>query len=128
LVSGTSSSRKGDGAPIMTPNRVLKAWVRDLTALARVTRRVRMTSTTPALDFGVAVATSPRTERAICSASSRSDLPSIRRACRLGRFTSTTRSPDAVSQRVKVAPKDPVLSTPIASSCPCERIHASRSR
>ena len=37
----------------MTPNRVLNAWVRALTALARVTRRVRITSTSPDLAFGV---------------------------------------------------------------------------
>jgi hypothetical protein len=83
LARGTSSSRSGDGAPIMTPNRVLYAWVRDFSALARVTRKVRITSTIPDLDLGVAVAVWPRTERAICSASSRSDLPSMRRAERL---------------------------------------------
>jgi hypothetical protein len=32
---------------------------------------------------------------------------------------------DAVSERVSVAPNDPVLPTPIASSSPCERIQAS---
>jgi hypothetical protein len=109
----------------MTPNRLLNAWVRDFTALARVTRNVRITSTIPDLDFGVAVAVRPRTERAICSASSRSDLPSMRRAERLGRFTSITRAPVLVSQRVRVAPNEPVLSTPIASTRPCKRIQAS---
>ena len=38
----------------------------------------------------------------------------MRRASRLGRLTSTTRSPAAVSARVSVAPNEPVLSTPIA--------------
>ena len=98
----------------MTPHSVLNAWVRALTALERVTRRVRITSTMPDLAFGVAVEVWPRTARAICSASSRSDLPSMRRASRLGRLTSTTRSPAAVRDRVRVAPKEPVLSTPIA--------------
>ena len=125
LVRWTSPSRSGDGAPIITPKRVLNAWVRALTALARVTRRVRMTSTVPDLAFGMAVEVSPRTARAICSASSRSDLPSILRASRLGRFTSTTCSPAADSARVRVAPNEPVLSTPIAWSGPWPRIHAS---
>ena len=105
----------------MIPNRVLNAWVRAFTALARVTRKVRMTSTIPALAFGVAVAVPLSTERAICSASRRSDLPSWRRAARSGRLTSTTRMPAAASARVSVAPKDPVLSIPIAATVPCER-------
>jgi hypothetical protein len=36
------------------------------------------------------------------------------------------RAPALVSERVSVAPKEPVLSTPIASTWPCERIQASR--
>ncbi len=39
----------------MTPHKVLNAEVRAFTALARVTRRVRITSTVPDLAFGVAV-------------------------------------------------------------------------
>src|SRR5215204_2019103 len=35
----------GDGAPITAPHSVLNAWVQALTALARVTHRVRITST-----------------------------------------------------------------------------------
>ena len=46
--------------------------VRALTAMAGVTRSVRIISTSPVLAFGVAVAVIARTERAICSASSRS--------------------------------------------------------
>jgi hypothetical protein len=42
-------------------------------------------------------------------------LRSMCRACRLGRFTSTTRSPALVNALVRVAPNDPVLSTPIAA-------------
>ena len=80
---------------------MLNAWVRALTALARVTRSVRITSTIPDLAFGIAVEVWPRTARAICSASRRSDLPSMRRASRLGRFTSTTRSPALVSALVR---------------------------
>jgi hypothetical protein len=34
----------------------LNAWVRALTALARLTRMVRITSTVPDLAFGIAVA------------------------------------------------------------------------
>ena len=109
----------------MTPHRVLKALVRALTALARVTRRVRITSTAPDLVLGIAVEVWPRTARAICSASSRSDLPSMRLASRLGRLTSTTRSPALVSARVRVAPNEPVLSTPIAWTSPWPRIQAS---
>lgn len=93
-----------------------------------MTRRVRITSTSPDLDFGTAVEVCPRTERAICSESSRSDLPSMRLACRFGRFTSTTRSPAAVKDRVSTAPKEPVLSTPIAVSRPWPCIQASSSR
>ena len=59
LVSTTSSSRSGDGAPIMTPHRVLNACVRDFTALDRVTRNVRITSTMPDLDLGTAVEVRP---------------------------------------------------------------------
>lgn len=125
LVRTTSSSRSGDGAPIMMPHSVLNAWVRALTALARVTRSVRITSTVPDLAFGIAVEVWPRTARAICSASRRSDLPSMRRASRLGRFTSTTCSPALTSALVRVAPKDPVLSTPIAVIWPYRRIQAS---
>ena len=80
----------------MTPHKVLNAWVRALTALDRVTRRVRITSTIPDLDLGIAVEVCPRTARAICSASRRSDLPSMRRASRFGRLTSTTSTPAAV--------------------------------
>ena len=47
------------------------------------------------------------------AASSRSDLPSIRRAERLGRLTSITATCLGRS-RVRVAPNEPVLSTPIA--------------
>ena len=79
LLTTTSSSLKGDGAPIITPKRVLNAWVRAFTALARVTLKVRITSTGPDFALGVAVAVRLNTERAICSASSRSDLPSLRR-------------------------------------------------
>lgn len=61
----------------MTPHRVLNVWVRALTALVRVTRRVRITSTMPDLALGIAVDVLPSTARAICSASSWSDLPSI---------------------------------------------------
>jgi hypothetical protein len=111
-----SWSRSGDGAPIMMPHSVLNAWVRALTALARSTRKVRITSTVPDLAFGIAVEVLPRTARAICSASRRSDLPSIRRACRLGRFTSTTRSPALVNALVRVAPNDPVLSRSVAGN------------
>jgi hypothetical protein len=109
----------------MTPHKVLNACVRALTALARVTRRVRITSTVPDLVFGVAVEVWPSTARAICSASRRSDLPSMRLATRLGRFTSTTLSPALVSAPVNVAPNEPVLSTPIAWTWPCQRIQAS---
>ena len=56
LVRTTSSSRSGDGAPIMMPHSVLNAWVRALTALARVTRSVRITSTVPDLAFGIGLA------------------------------------------------------------------------
>ena len=109
----------------MTPQSVLNAWVRAFTALARATRRVRITSIVPDLVFGIAVEVWPRTARAICSASRRSDLPSMCLASRFGRLTSTTRSPAAVSARVRVAPNEPVLSTPIAWTVPCSRIQAS---
>src|SRR5215204_1172170 len=102
----------------MTPQSVLNACVRAFTALARVTRSVRITSTIPDLVFGVAVEVCPSTARAICSASSRSDLPSMCLATRLGRLTSTIRSPALLSARVKVAPNEPVLSTPIANTSP----------
>lgn len=45
-------------------------------------------------------------------------------ASRLGRFTSTTRSPALVSAVVRMAPNDPVLSIPIAPIGPCPRIQA----
>src|SRR5215213_5542265 len=115
----------GDGAPITTPHSVLNSRVRALTALARVTHRVRITSTVPDLVFGIAVEVWLRTARAICSASRRSDLPSPCRASRLGRLTSTTRSPALVSARVRVAPNEPVLSTSIARTGPCSRIQTS---
>ena len=70
--------------------------VRAFMALPLVTRRIRITSMTPVLAFGVALAAPESTERAACWASRRSLLPSKRRASRLGRLTSTTRSPAAV--------------------------------
>ena len=60
MVSTTNSSRSGDGAPIMMPHSVLNAWVRALTALARLTRSVRITSTIPDLAFGIAVEVWPK--------------------------------------------------------------------
>jgi len=92
LVSTISSSRNEDGAPILTLQRVLNVCVRALRVLARVTHRVRIASTVPDLALGTAVAVCPSTARAICSASSRSDLPSIRQAARLGWSTSITAS------------------------------------
>jgi len=54
MVSTTSSPRSATvRTPIMTPHNVLNAWVRALTALARVTRSVRITSTVPDLAFGM---------------------------------------------------------------------------
>jgi hypothetical protein len=121
LVSFTSSSRTGDGAAIMVPKRLLNACVRARMALPRATRRVRITSTGPAFVLGVATPVDARTDRAICSASRRSDLPSMWRACRLGLLTSTTLAPASVMKRVRVAPKFPVLSTPIATTSPQDR-------
>jgi hypothetical protein len=72
----------------------------------------------PDLAFGVAVEVWPRTARAICSASKRSDLPSIRRARRFGRLTSMTRTSAVVRNLLRVAPNDPVLSTPTAATTP----------
>jgi hypothetical protein len=43
MVSANSSSRSGHGAPIVIPYRVLNTCVRPYSALALVTRRVRIT-------------------------------------------------------------------------------------
>ena len=80
----------------MTHHRVLKALVRAVTALDRVTHSARITSTMPDLAFGIAVNVCPRTAQAICSASSRLDLRSKCRASRLSQLTSTTRTACAV--------------------------------
>jgi hypothetical protein len=89
----------------------LNAWVRAFTALARVTRRVRITSTIPDLVFRGC-------GRGLTEHRS-GDLFGVEPVGfavhvpghRLGRFTSTIRSPALLSALVKVAPNEPVLST-----------------
>ena len=65
----TTSEAESVRAIVAPSQTLLNAWV---TAMAGVTRSVRVISTSPVLAFGVAVAVIARTERAICSASSRS--------------------------------------------------------
>ena len=77
---------------MMMPHKVLNVCVLALTALVRVTRRVRMTSTMPLLLFGIAVDVWLNTALATCSASRRSDLPSRRRTAMLRLLASTTRT------------------------------------
>jgi hypothetical protein len=113
LVSTTSSSRSGEGrADHHAPKRV-EVFVRALTALVRVTRKVRLTSTHPRLGL--------RNRGEGLTQDRSRDLLGVLAiglavhapARRLGRLTSTTRSPAAVRARVRVAPNDPVLSTPV---------------
>jgi len=66
--------------------------------------------------------------RAASTASSRSDLPDRRRACRLGRPAPATATPDARKNRASPAPEEPVPSTPARATGPNPDSQPSSSR
>jgi hypothetical protein len=82
--------RSGSGAVTSRLWSWLAAWPRALMAERRATRSTRSISTVPLAALGVVVASPANTARAAASASTGSDLPRRRRACRLGRLTSRT--------------------------------------
>lgn len=89
---------------------ISSAWIWFITcALAfaaerRSASRIRIDSTAPSPVFGIAVSVPASTATAAWCASSGSDLPRRRRACRSCRATSTTVSPAAFSARERPAP------------------------
>lgn len=88
------------GAVVSRPVAELDSAVIAVTSCARSAFRARSASTHPSVLFGTLVPSPASTLRAAASASTGSDLPSLRRTERLGRSTSCTSSPASTSRLV----------------------------
>lgn len=104
-----------------------RIWLSDLILVDRADRfattRARMASTLPSRVLPAPWALPDSAARAASTASAGSDLPVRRRDWRFGRSTSTTATPAARSDRARLAPYEPVPSTPTWAMSPKDRSH-----